>query len=116
MDQRSYQAQAWRSLYNTAHWKALRFHQLSQDPLCCMCKAQNTITIATIVDHKIPHKGDERLFFDENNLQSMCKPHHDAAKQAEEKRGYSSAVDARGWPTDPLHPANRDSRGGGPKV
>jgi hypothetical protein len=30
-----------------------------------------------VVDHKIPHRGDEQLAFDRANLQAMCKPHHD---------------------------------------
>jgi 5-methylcytosine-specific restriction endonuclease McrA len=60
-------------------------------------------SIASIVDHKRPHKGDEALFFDPNNLQSLCKPHHDGAKQAQEKRGYAIGCDASGNPIDPNH-------------
>jgi len=32
---------------------------------------------ATVVDHIEPHKGDEELFYDINNLQSLCKSCHD---------------------------------------
>jgi hypothetical protein len=30
-----------------------------------------------VCDHKIPHRGDERLFWDETNLQSLLKSCHD---------------------------------------
>jgi hypothetical protein len=33
-------------------------------PLCRMCEAEGKITVATIVDHVIPHKGDRVLFND----------------------------------------------------
>ncbi len=40
------------------------------------------------------------------NLQALCDAHHNAGKQAEEHRGYSRQVDARGWPVDARHPVN----------
>jgi hypothetical protein len=33
-----------------------------------------------VCGHKIPHRGDERLFWDETNLQSLLKSCHDRAK------------------------------------
>ncbi|MGN0150610.1 MAG: HNH endonuclease, partial [Clostridia bacterium] len=30
-----------------------------------------------VVDHIVPHRGDERLMWDENNWQALCKPCHD---------------------------------------
>ncbi len=45
------------------------------------------VVLATVVDHKIPHKGDETLFWDRKNWQSLCKPHHDGTKQAMERSG-----------------------------
>jgi 5-methylcytosine-specific restriction protein A len=32
---------------------------------------------ATVVDHQVPHRGDERLFWDERNWRPRCKAHHD---------------------------------------
>ena len=32
---------------------------------------------ATVVDHIVPHKGDEKLFWDRNNWQALCKQCHD---------------------------------------
>lgn len=106
IDQRSSEARAWRHLYNTRAWKALRANQLSLKPLCEWCERQGRITAASVADHVIPHKGDEALFFDGDNLASLCKPHHDGAKQADERRGFSGQADQSGWPTDPRHLAN----------
>ena len=38
-----------------------------------------------MVDHIIPHKGNLELFWDEDNLQALCKPCHDR-KTAKEGR------------------------------
>lgn len=37
-------------------------------------------------DHKQPHRGDPDLFWDERNLQCLCKDCHDRKKQAFERR------------------------------
>lgn len=72
-----------------------------------MCLEAKQRTFATVVDHRTPHRGDRALFFDATNLQSLCDTHHSGSKQREERKGFSSAVDDNGWPTDPRHPANR---------
>ncbi len=58
----------------------------------------------------MPHRGDRKLFWDSGNWQSLCKKCHDKHKQREERRGYSAAVGADGWPSDPRHPANREKK------
>ncbi len=94
----------WRYLYNQKAWHKLRAAQLRDEPLCRMCAKSGTTTAASIVDHVVPHKGDEALFYDRANLQSLCKTHHDAAKQRAEKRGVSDiGCDVNGWPIDPEH-------------
>jgi 5-methylcytosine-specific restriction protein A len=42
---------------------------------------------ATIVDHIVAHKGDQTLFWDTSNWQSLCKTHHDQ-KTAREDGGF----------------------------
>jgi len=44
-------------------------------------------TSQLVADHRRPHRGDERLFWDERNLQCLCKPCHDSTKQRQERRG-----------------------------
>jgi hypothetical protein len=77
-----------------------------------MCKAAGRTVAAAVVDHVVPHRGDAALFWDPDNLQSLCKPHHDGSKQSEELRGYSREVDpVTGWPIDERHPSNRGMGG-----
>lgn len=42
-------------------------------------------TSRLVCDHIKPHRGDERLFWDRANLQTLCKPCHDSLKQVEEQ-------------------------------
>lgn len=34
-----------------------------------------------VVDHVVPHKGDEGLFWDLSNLQAVSKAYHDSDKR-----------------------------------
>ena len=52
-------------------------------PLCVMCEAEGIVTPAYAVDHIIPHKGDNKLFWDESNWQSLCQHHHNAKSATE---------------------------------
>lgn len=112
-DQRSAEAQSYRHLYNQARWKGphgRRKQQLAKQPLCETCLKAGRITVATVADHVIPHKGDEHLFW-KGRLQSLCDAEpwrcHSSRKQQEEATGYSRDVGADGLPTDPAHPFNR---------
>ena len=100
---RSPQALVYRKWYQTKRWYRIRHARLNADPICKMCKDAPS----TIVDHIVPHRGSEHMFFDFANTQGLCKPCHDIHKQREEALGYSTDVDATGWPSDPAHRANR---------
>nr|WP_249309140.1 HNH endonuclease signature motif containing protein [Ralstonia insidiosa] len=90
-------------LYGTKRWFQLRHRQLSAHPLCSMCQKLGKTTPATVADHKVPHRGDETLFFDPDNLDSLCKPCHDGAKQQLEKSGTLRGCDVDGVPLDERH-------------
>ena len=62
--------------YTTA-WGKARAAYLRQNPLCAICLAADILTPATVVDHKIDHKGNQELFWDLSNWQSLCKHCHD---------------------------------------
>lgn len=84
-------AQRWtplRHLYGTARWQKLRW-QVLVDALfmCARCKRIEADTSQLVADHIRPHRGDAALFWDRGNLQCLCKPCHDSAKQAEERAG-----------------------------
>lgn len=83
-------ANPWRAWYKTARWQKLRAKVLKRDLYTC----QRTGVLLTgaypapnspVVDHKKPHRGDEALFWDENNLHAVSKAYHDKVKQAEEQ-------------------------------
>lgn len=93
----------WHHLYDTKRWKALRLYRLGIEPCCRLCKQAERITPACIVDHIVPHKGDEVLFFDLDNTQSTCKPCHDGTKQSAERTGHERGCDAQGVPIDAKH-------------
>ena len=104
---RSEEAKEYRKLYDLRAWRKLRRLVLTEDPLCAMCAAIDRVTVADVVDHIVPHKGDLTLFFARENLQPLCDTCHSKHKQREEDRGWSDAFDADGYPIDPAHPANR---------
>lgn len=56
---------------------------------CQMCGRIEANTSALVADHRKPHRGDERLFWDPANLWTLCKsPCHDKHKQREEQRRW----------------------------
>jgi 5-methylcytosine-specific restriction protein A len=82
-----------------ARWQRARVWFLHYHPLCVMCQAEDRIELATVVDHKIPHRGDPILFWDRSNWQSLCAPHHSGDKQRMENGKLPAArVGLDGWP------------------
>jgi 5-methylcytosine-specific restriction protein A len=98
-------------------WRRARARFLRAHPLCVRCGA-----VATVVDHKVPHRGNPTLFWDEANWQSMCKPCHDAKTARQGRWGRrsiflgSTASGSGGGPvSDPVRVFPRRSQGqGGP--
>lgn len=58
-------------------WQKARKIYLARYPLCVMCEQDGRVVTATVVDHVLPHRGNEKLFWDISNWQSLCKPCHD---------------------------------------
>ncbi len=67
-------------------WQRARLRHLSSQPLCVMCEQEqpSRVTVATVVDHRVPHRGDMSMFWDESNWQSLCAHHHSSHKQRQE--------------------------------
>jgi 5-methylcytosine-specific restriction enzyme A len=91
-------------------WQKARQTYLDKHPWCVMCLRDlglpHTLTgtqadteivckrttecgallpTASRVDHKVPHQGDQRLFWDSMNWQSLCATHHDGEKAEQER-------------------------------
>lgn len=75
----------------TRKWEKARLAYLRVHPLCVACETEeHQLTAATVVDHKVPHRGDMTLFWDRSNWQSLCKRHHDR-KTATSDGGFGRA-------------------------
>ena len=94
-------SQVWRSWYRSARWRRLRERILTRDLFTCrMCGLLHAGKGTAVVDHVKPHRGDEVLFWQESNLQVLCKsPCHDKHKQAQERSGRDfTCTGPDGWP------------------
>lgn len=69
----------------TPLWDQTSTGFLNANPLCLGCEAVGRVTPATVCDHTVPHRGDMALFWDPQNRQPACKPHHDIVKQVLEQ-------------------------------
>ena len=73
-------------------WQKSREAFLREHPLCRMCESRTPprLTLGTVVDHIIPHKGDAAKFWDQSGLESLCKRCHDSASKARTAPARSS--------------------------
>ncbi|MBZ9919105.1 MULTISPECIES: HNH endonuclease [unclassified Mesorhizobium] len=112
---RSLEAEAYRKLYRDPRWcgpQGIRRQALRRDLWTCqrcgclVIEGNRHHPQAAVINHKIAHKGDETLFFDLDNTETVCKSDHDTLIQREEARGYTIGADINGRPVDPNHPWN----------
>lgn len=88
-------------------WQQARRGYLIKHPFCVMCARLGQTSLATVVDHIIPHRGDSVKFWDRANWQGLCTSHHSSTKQSDEAVGFAIGNDAAGRPIDPRHPWNK---------
>lgn len=81
-------------------WRKARLIFLQQHPLCDYCAKDGRTEPATVVNHIVPHKGDQVLFWDVSNWQATCRVHHDSTIAREENRKVKIGGDADGQPLD----------------
>ncbi|MCB1499724.1 MAG: HNH endonuclease [Bauldia sp.] len=65
----------------TVQWEKAAAAFKRAHPLCLGCEAVGLVEPATVVDHIVPHRGDQALFWDPANRQPACGWHHSAVKQ-----------------------------------
>jgi 5-methylcytosine-specific restriction protein A len=64
-----------------------RKQKLAANPVCEECERQGRPTVAVTVDHILPFRGrDDPRRLDWDNLQSLCRRHHDTKTAVESKR------------------------------
>lgn len=81
----NYQSQ-FSKLYNW-DWRKFRVRYLKEHPLCKHCLSIGKLTPTQEIDHIKPHQGDKDLFWNESNLQPLCKSCH-STKTAREDGGF----------------------------
>ena len=72
-----------------SRWRKYRTLYLKAHPLCVACEARGRTRAAEVVDHIIPHQGDEALFWEPSNHQALCRWHHNK-KTAGEDGGFGN--------------------------
>lgn len=92
-----------RKLYSTKRWRALRLVILERAGWMCQgCEVPHLLTgkmpepHSPVIDHVEPHRGNLVLFWDESNLQAVCKAWHDSEKQRQEKAARPDGF-GEGW-------------------
>lgn len=66
--------------------------------LHAVCVRPSCDAPSDVVDHIVPHKGDQRLFWSRSNWQALCTSCHSRWKQAMERRAArGSALPPRRW-------------------
>ena len=85
---RSANGKKWHKMY-TYRWSLYSKRRLREYPWCESCKKSGVMELATITDHIVPHKGDDRMFWDKNNHQSLCTHCH-AVKTATEDGAFGN--------------------------
>jgi 5-methylcytosine-specific restriction protein A len=69
--------------YNTARWRRLAARVIRETPYCEACGASRKDGAALEAHHRDPPRGDGEKFFDENNLQILCRSCHRLATARE---------------------------------
>jgi 5-methylcytosine-specific restriction protein A len=71
-----------------SRWQKARRGYLAKHTLCAECERRQRVTLATVVDHIVPHRGDMELFWTRSNWQGLCEPHHriKTAREVGERR------------------------------
>lgn len=72
-------------LYETPRWRQLRAKIIERDGhRCCRCGRPDNLQ----VHHRRPPRGNEEIFFDENNCETVCRFCHatETASEIRERR------------------------------
>lgn len=84
--------------YTRRRWdNRIRPQHLGREPFCRLCHGEGRAGVkGTVVDHVIPHRGEDWLFELPANLQTLCKRHH-AGKSGREAHLDLDSL----WPLEP---------------
>lgn len=80
----------WRNWYKLKRWQDLKMAVHVRDCFICqrtgvLCIGKHPAPDSPAANHKIPHRGDPRLFWDPDNIETVSKEVHDSLIQKEEQ-------------------------------
>ena len=78
-------------MYNR-RWQRARLRFIKRNPLCVVCDSRGRVRPTQEVDHIKPHRGCDKLFWNEKNWQALCKRCHSRKTQREADRGRRVVV------------------------
>lgn len=89
--QRRYRSNPWRAWYSKKEWQDLRIRVANRDHWTCqrtgvLLIGDTNAPNSLIIHHKIPHRGDPELFWDEKNCEAVSKEWHDTEGQREDNQ------------------------------
>ncbi len=84
-------------------WRTESKQFLAEHPWCVCCMVAGRREPATEVDHIIPHKGNQKLFWDKMNWQGLCHRCH-SEKTAREDGGFGRAPGVKKFETGRRRP------------
>ncbi len=73
-------------------WQKASKAFLQAHPLRVKCREDGQFVKGTVVDHIIPHRGDQKYFWDRNNWQPLSKKHHNQKTRREDSKNISLLV------------------------
>lgn len=95
----------------TPEWDRARLEFLALHPDCTVCgrrvklRGSRKDPMVGVVHHRVPHRGDPRVFWDRGNWRTVHRGCHDGPVQAAERTGRPMrGCDPSGTPLDPSHP------------
>jgi 5-methylcytosine-specific restriction endonuclease McrA len=92
-------------IYADRRWPWLSRQVRAEEPLCRL-KLPGCTVVTEVADHVRPHRGDERLAFDRDNLQGACR----ACNSRKGTRRTPGAGVKRSEARDRFSPAGNDAR------
>jgi 5-methylcytosine-specific restriction enzyme A len=80
-----------RSWYKSTRWQKMRIAVLTRDLFTCQktgvsLMGKHPAPDSPVIHHRVPHKGDEQLFWDIDNLIAVSKAWHDEDGQREDRK------------------------------
>lgn len=85
-ERKPFQRNTSNKVYQTYKWRKFSAAYKDRNPLCVKCDAKGITTAASVTDH-IVRIEDGGAVYDESNLQSLCRFHHNS-KSGKEAHGY----------------------------